>query len=83
MKKILFLIITFTIAVSSYGQNNCVNDVDTHPDVTPTQNHLDALPRVPGNSSTPDERFINGWQWWMEPLNPDVDFLLKNLKFTS
>jgi hypothetical protein len=76
MKKTVTLIISFIITISSYGQeeNNCVNEVDTHPDVTPTQNHLDALPRDPVNSSTHDKRFINGWEWWMDPLNPNVDY---------
>lgn len=66
MKKSVLLIISFIITVNSYfqAQNNCVNEVDTHPDAAPTQKHLDALPRDPLNSSTYDERFINGWQWW-------------------
>ena len=60
--KELVLFLSILLKFSVYSQQ-CVNDVNTHPNHQPSQNHLDVLPE---NSGNPDERFLNGWEWWYD-----------------
>ena len=56
------LVLTFTLS-SGYIFSQCDNNVSTHPD-GPTN---DALPDDSASSVpyTMDERFLNGWNWWL------------------
>jgi hypothetical protein len=51
MKRILLTLILLGCYLQLLSQQ-CVNEVSTHPDNEPTQNHLNALPRDPLNSSS-------------------------------
>lgn len=61
MKKIIILYIIIVVSQLNVHSQQCVNEVNTHPDHEPTQSHYDALP---ADDTIPDERFLNGWKWW-------------------
>ncbi len=55
------IILFFSLSYTTMGQ--CDNNVSTHPD-SPTNDALpdDSVSSVP---YTMDERFLNGWNWWL------------------
>ena len=63
MKKIIILYIIIVVSQLNVHSQQCVNEVNTHPDHEPRQSHYDALP---ADDTIPDERFLNGWEWWYD-----------------
>src|SRR5690554_1247881 len=85
MRKIILIPVLIVVLIMDYQtgftqSENCEpKEMNTNPDITPSQVHLDNIPQDGGG---PDLRFINDFYWWTNPGNistiPLVDMGLTN-----
>jgi hypothetical protein len=72
MKKIILIPVLIVVFLlnhqTGYTQSeNCEpKEMNTNPDITPTQVHLDNIPQDGGSH---DPRFLNNFYWWTDPSN--------------